>query len=139
MLDAKHKLWPDFDEIKKTKRRSITRSEIQMIEKHFSQLLKIMLETGHIPEKVYDSLGFPKYELSGVVYYINDGIEIEQTQRAKLLTHWFQKKLWLEIQKKIEDKMGKQEQHEQKSINDVIQLNEEAEIKLLLEINKYNE
>ena len=59
-------------------------------------------------------------------------------QRAKLLTHWFQKNLWLEIQKKIEDKMGKKEQDKQKAINDVIQLNEEAEIKLLLEIKRYN-
>ena len=35
MLDEKHKLWPDFYAIKKTKRRSITISEMQMIEKHF--------------------------------------------------------------------------------------------------------
>ena len=46
MLDAKHNFWPDFYEIKKTKRRIITRSEMQMIEKHFSQFFKIMLETG---------------------------------------------------------------------------------------------
>ena len=34
-----------------------------------------MLKTGHIPEKVYDAIGFPKYELSGVVYDRNDGID----------------------------------------------------------------
>ena len=96
---------------------------MKIIEKYFSQLFKIMLETGHIPEKVYDSLGFPKYELSGVVYYLNDGIEREWTQRAKLLTHWFQQNLWLAIQKKIEDRMKKKEQDKQKAINDVIQLN----------------
>ena len=44
-----------------------------MIEKHFSQLFKIMLETGHISEKFYDALGFPKYEVSGVVYDLNMG------------------------------------------------------------------
>ena len=48
-----------------------------------------MLETGHISEKVYDALGFTKYEVSGVVYDINDVIEIEWIQQEKLLTHWF--------------------------------------------------
>ena len=60
-----------------------------------------MLETGHIPEKVYDALGFPKYKVSVVVYYRNDGIEIEWMQRAKVLTNWFQQQLILSRQKKI--------------------------------------
>ena len=77
MLDAKHKLWPDFYAIKKTKRRSITRSEMQMIEKHFSQLFKITLETGHIPEKVYNALGFPKDKIIGVKYDLKDVIDRE--------------------------------------------------------------
>ena len=110
-----------------------------MIEKNFSQLLKIMLETCHIPEKVYDALGFTKYEVSGVVYCLNDGIQREWMQRAKISTHWFQQHLRLEIKNKIEYKMGKKQQDKQKAINYVIQLNEEAEIKLLLQIKKYNE
>ena len=76
MLYAKHNFWPDFYAILKTKRRIITRSEMQIIEKCFPLLFKIMLETGHILEKVYDALGFPKDEVSGVVYYHNDGIDI---------------------------------------------------------------
>ena len=40
----------------------------------FSQLFKIMLETGHIPEKVYYALGFPKDKLIGVKYDRKDGI-----------------------------------------------------------------
>ena len=66
-----------------------------------------MLETGHIPERVYDSLGFPKDEVSGGVYDRNDVIVREWIQRAKLLTHWFQQHLRLAIQKKIEDKTEK--------------------------------
>ena len=81
-----------------------------MIERHFSHLLKIMLETGHIPEKVCDALGFTKDEVSGVVYYLNDGIEREWMQQETLLTHWFQKQLRLAIQNKIEDKMEKKVQ-----------------------------
>ena len=80
---------------------------MQMIEKHSSQLFKIMLETGHIPEKVYGALGFLKNEVSGVVYDINDGIERECMQRAKLLTHWFQQHLRLARWNKIEYKMKK--------------------------------
>ena len=97
MLVAKHKFWPDFDAILKTKRRSITRSEMQMIRKYFSQWFKIILETGHIPEKVYDALGFPKDDISGVVYYRNDGIEREWMQQEKVSTHWFQQHLRLTI------------------------------------------
>ena len=37
MLDAKQKPWPDFYTNLKRKRRSITRSEMKIIEKHFSQ------------------------------------------------------------------------------------------------------
>ena len=33
-----------------------------------------MLEMGHIPERVYDALGFPKDKVSGVAYDLNDGI-----------------------------------------------------------------
>ena len=40
---------------------------------------------------------------------------------------------------KTEYKKGKKVHNKQKAINDVIQLNEESEIKLLLELNNYNE
>ena len=46
-----------------------------MIETHLSQLFKITLETGHIPEKFYDALVFKKDEVTGVVYNHNDVIE----------------------------------------------------------------
>ena len=68
---------------------------MKMIDKRFPLLLKIMLETGNIPEKVHDDLGFPKYKVSGVLYDPNDGIEREWMQREKLLTHWFQQNLRL--------------------------------------------
>ena len=80
---------------------------MQIIEKRFSQLFKIMLETGHIPEKVYDALVFPKDWVSHVVYDRNYGIEIKWIQLAKVLTHWFQQYLGLARPNKIEDKMGK--------------------------------
>ena len=80
---------------------------MKMIETHLSQLFKITLETGHIPEKVYDALGFPKYEVSGVVYDSNDVIEREWIQQAKVLTHWFLQHLRLSRQNKIEYKMKK--------------------------------
>ena len=66
-----------------------------------------MLETGHIPNIVYDALGFPKYETSGVKYDRNDGIEIYWIQREKILTPWFQQQLRLARQKEIEDKIDK--------------------------------
>ena len=66
-----------------------------------------MLETGHIPENVYEALGFKKDEVSGVAYDINYGIDIECMRQAKILTHWFQQHLKLAIQKKIEYKMKK--------------------------------
>ena len=106
MLDAKHKFWPDFYEILKTKRRSITRSEMKIIRKRFSQWFKIMLETDHIPEKVYDTLVFPKDEGSGVVYDINDGIGRKWIQQSKVLTHLDSITFDVSKTKKIEHKMG---------------------------------
>ena len=47
---------------------------MQIIEKRLPQLFKTMLEKGSIPGKVYDALGFPKDEVSSVVYNRNDGI-----------------------------------------------------------------
>ena len=73
-----HKFGPDFYEILKTKRRSITRSEMKIIKKYFSQQFKIMLETGHIPETFYDALRFKKDGVSGVVY---PGIIVMMEQR----------------------------------------------------------
>ena len=107
MLDTKHRFWPDFYAILKTKRSSITRSEMKIIKKRFSHSFKIMLETDHIPEKVYDTLVFPKDERSGVSYDINDGIEREWIQQAKVLTHWFQQHMRLTRKNKIEDKTKK--------------------------------
>ena len=66
-----------------------------------------MLETGHIPENVYDALWFTKDEASGDVCDRNYGIEIEWVQQAKVLTHWFQQHFMLAIQNKIEDRMEK--------------------------------
>ena len=84
ILYTKHKFWPDFHETLKTNRRSMTRSEMQIIKKKISQYFKIMLETGNIPEIVYYALGFPKDEVSGVVCYFNDVIERVWIQREKL-------------------------------------------------------
>ena len=67
-------------------------------------MFKIILDKDHIPEKFYDTLGFPKYEVSGVVYDRNDGIEIDCMRQATVLPHWFQQHLMLARQKKIEDK-----------------------------------
>ena len=72
-------------------------------------MFNITLEIGNIPEKVYDAIGFPKDEVSGVVYDRNYGIERECMQGAKVLTHWFQQHLRLARQNKIEDKIKKRE------------------------------
>ena len=46
---------------------------MKMMRNVFS-IVQIMLKMIHIPEKVYDTLGFQKDEVSGVVYDHNDGI-----------------------------------------------------------------
>ena len=88
-----------------------------------------MFETGNIPENFYYAFGFPKYEVSVVIYYCNDVIESKWIQREKGLTHWFQQYLRLVRQKKQKDEMEKWEQDKKKAINDAIQLNEEADKK----------
>ena len=138
MLDEKHKLWPDFYAILKTKRRSITKSEMAMIEKHFSHLFKIMVEKGHIPEDVYDKLGYPEDEVNGVVYERRDGIEKEWMQRAKIITHQFQQCLRLQRKKKLDDILEKKKEDNLKAVDGLIQGNDDVEKKLIQKIEKHN-
>eukprot|EP00957_Ditylum_brightwellii_P072787 5531958-Ditylum_brightwellii.AAC.1 len=70
------------------------------------------MEQGYIPEKVYDFLGLPKDSVNGEVYERHHGIKAEWMQRAKELTHPFQKHLRRErertMQVGFDDKMTKE-------------------------------
>jgi hypothetical protein len=127
MLDAKHHLWPDFNKILKTKRQNITKTEMELIEKTFSQLYNVMKDRGYIPESLFDDLGYPKDVVSGKLFERHQGIEAEWMQRAKILTHEFQKQLREERERKTVEEFEEKQNKLRQEIDELIQLNKETE------------
>eukprot|EP00957_Ditylum_brightwellii_P054584 4135666-Ditylum_brightwellii.AAC.1 len=48
---------------------------------------------GHIPEYIFDDLGFPKDKINGTVVLREQGIEQEWMQKVKVITHPYQQEL----------------------------------------------
>jgi hypothetical protein len=138
MLDNKHKLWPDFYQILKTKRKKITSDEIKLIERNFEKLYRITMEQGHVPESIYDFLGFPKDEANGNVYERQHGIEAEWMQRAKELTHPFQQQLRRERERTMQVEFDEKIKKEREAIEKYLKNNKAAEEKLLQSIDENN-
>ena len=102
MLDRKDKLWPDFFSLLKTKRQNISVSEISLIKSNFTELYNITVDKGHIPEDVYDRMGFPPDSVNGQIYERDYGVEREYMQRAKVITHEYQQELRRERERQNE-------------------------------------
>eukprot|EP00957_Ditylum_brightwellii_P102508 7812302-Ditylum_brightwellii.AAC.1 len=52
-------MWPDFDEMIRTIQKEVTKEEIIELVKHLPMLLKLQMNIEHIPENIFDDLGFP--------------------------------------------------------------------------------
>lgn len=68
-----------------------------------SAVYRYQIEHGHIPDAIYDALGFPEdVDANGVVVPKTAGITLEHCQRAKCLSHLYQRKLCLnELMKQL--------------------------------------
>ena len=58
MVDSATLTTPDWYKMLATVRRQITLEELKLCEDSFSHLLRYHLEHGHVPDSVYDELGF---------------------------------------------------------------------------------
>ena len=66
----------------------------QKVFDNVTYLYSVMIDQGHIPEDVFDELGFPQdRDVNGKEVPRNAGISHENQQRSKWLTHQFQLKL----------------------------------------------
>ena len=117
MLDSLHRLWPDLYSILRTKRQNISKTEIMMIERDFKFLFGIMQDKGHIPEKVFDDLGYPKDEVNGNIIERNHGVQQEWMQRAKVITHEYQQELRRERIRKMNEEKEAKEKKKRDEIN----------------------
>ena len=59
-IDSVSYEWPDMHKVLGTCRRDIKKEEVDLVEKHFSELYKAHLQHGKIPEELFDHLGFQK-------------------------------------------------------------------------------
>eukprot|EP00957_Ditylum_brightwellii_P157695 12002815-Ditylum_brightwellii.AAC.1 len=96
------------------------------------------MEQGHAPEKIYDFLGFPKDEVNGKVYEVQNGAEAEWMQHAKELTLPFKQQLRRErertMQVEVDDKMRKERETTEKYLKE----NKDAKERLLKLIDENN-
>ena len=139
MVDRIDNAWPDFDAMIRTIRGNVTREELDFLRKNFAVLLKIQMELGHIPEDIFDLLGFPQdADKDGNIFMRSSGIEREWEQRAKQLTHTYQS--WLRKMRmyKMQQLKNKKKHECEKKKQKILDLNRKCEEKLINEIKDYN-
>eukprot|EP00957_Ditylum_brightwellii_P058522 4437542-Ditylum_brightwellii.AAC.1 len=93
---------------------------------------------GHIPEYVFDDLGFPKNEVNGTAVLREQGIEQEWMQRAKVITHSYQQELHDERMRTMMIAKEAMDEKNKESILSILTMNTTAENNLVEMINKHN-
>ena len=138
LLDSKDKLWPDLNKILRTKRKNLTAIEKELVWNNFSELFKITMEKGHVPEEVYDRLNFPKDSVGKRIFERDHPIASEWRQRSKEITHEYQH----ELRKRREELQNQQfiesMRKEREELENIIMDNKTAEEKLLSSIRSNN-
>ena len=132
MLDAKHKVWPDLDKIISTKRKDITKKEKDLIMNNFAKLFKMTLDEGHVPESVYNELGFSKDTVGNKVFLRDLSISAEWMQRSKEITHEFQHQLRQKRKEEMQQQVYEAVTKEREPIECLIETNQVVGEKLIM-------
>ena len=94
MIDRQFVRYPDFNKLLSTCRTNPTKDEYDLCIKAFPILYKYCAEHGHIPDKIYEDLGFPlDKDPFGRIVKRDATITQESRQREKCLTHDYQVEL----------------------------------------------
>ena len=110
MIDEKYGKFPDFKKILSTCQKNPTESEYKLCVDSFPYLFNKYLEDGHVDDHVFENLGFPMDEdVDARKVRRDSGINQENRQRAKVLTHNHQVELRAQIQDKIRQKLKKKD------------------------------
>eukprot|EP00956_Cyclotella_meneghiniana_P014153 scaffold21057_cov63-Cyclotella_meneghiniana.AAC.3 len=88
MIDEDKLKYPVLEKILATCKSEIAIDLYETFIANFTRLYKLMFENGHVPDEVYDELGFPKdKDVNGNDVLREAGILQESQQRSKILTH----------------------------------------------------
>ena len=95
MEDEETHTYPDVHNMLKTCKIQDFKQEYEnLLFDNFSELYQTMKENGHIPEELYDRIGFPpNTNYNGDEIEKPDGISQEMRHRGKILSHDLQRKL----------------------------------------------
>ena len=94
MLDATSHCYPDFDKILHTVKRKLSSDELLLCENSFPKLFHHQLTYGYVKDELLNELGFPHdTDVEGNITHRTAGISQESLQRAKVLSHKYQKSL----------------------------------------------
>ena len=133
MLDENTGCYPDFNKMIGTLRRKVTKEELDLCEKHFPTLYKQQIYEGHIPESLFDELGFPQdVNMEGLLVERNASINQEHCQRSKSLSHPFQRGLRVKRLQELEEERTRKFNLANSKLDKLLEENEECEKKVLL-------
>eukprot|EP00957_Ditylum_brightwellii_P163986 12485735-Ditylum_brightwellii.AAC.1 len=91
MIDPKSLELPDYDNILATYKKEIEKKLHDQIEEDFPVLLKHQLEYGHVPDEVFEKVGYPlDVDAYGKEVRRDSTIPQETFQRAKCSSHVYQ-------------------------------------------------
>eukprot|EP00957_Ditylum_brightwellii_P115124 8779936-Ditylum_brightwellii.AAC.1 len=111
---------------------------MKLIEDNFVTLFNHMNTQRHIPENVFDDLGFPKDEVNGTIVLMEQGIEQEWMQRAKVITHPYQQELRDERMREMKIAKEAMDEENKESILNILIKNTTAENSLVEMVNQHN-
>ena len=132
MLDRSGHSCPDFNGILRTCQRNITTEEHNLAKDEFERLYEFQNIHGHIPDVMYDDLGFTQdFDINGEIVARDANIAQEYLQRAKCLSDEFQ--ISLREARKQQIIIKEQEKHDSsvQKKRSMLELNSDAETTLL--------
>ena len=132
MIDKNTLTYPDFKKLLQTCKLSDFKREYEdLIVNNFNELYELTNECGHIPEDVFNRLGFPKdTDYDGDTVERQAAISNEMQQRAKIISHKFQRKLRTQKEVEAREKVHRDIIDELKMKHEIHQANDTCEDKL---------
>ncbi len=137
IVDKATTRFPDFEVILATLGQPMKVEEYKLIVDSFPRLCQYVLEHGHIPEELFDKLGFPPdLAMNGIVVRCDAGITCEPQQRAKILSHLIVRLLCQLKFKELEDAASEKLILVSAAIADLLIENEKCEKELFLALGQ---
>lgn len=122
---------PSFDALLGTCRRRLTTAEVELVRDTFGHLHTQMVDTGYIPDSLFDTLGYPRDCNSKGEEVLRES-EYEPRQRAKILSHDKQREIRLALARAAREAIAEKEDTERTKVLALLKDNKRAEQVVLL-------